>query len=413
MNYPNVLLLSFNLTLLLSAFTPLWNGDVKLLTQFVKSTAHYYYVVFFVLLIYFEWLKPKTYYWVIRMFIWAVTIFNLFGIYQLFARALNLPLAWLEMNNKGIFSRLEIVGSVQQLSLQFGSFYRVTSIFTEPSVLASLNIYLLIFLIIPWVQFRESFIKSTKILMPLILISVITLFLTYSMTGLMGIVGLLLTIILLEKIKSYKMVFKTLLIILATILISNFILIEIFNINLLNLFSYRIESVATLGETQIRGESLPTRLLNITSSIKVWMQHPLFGVGLGLLGYHKDFPFSFSDVTIFSVLAEAGIFNFILFISFMFSLFITSIKVYKRTRNISEIPLYEKKLIGIAPYVVAFEILRCSFTANIMIYFILWFNLAYALYPINHYGSFLGYNYLNISLHSTPLWKKLFSQKQG
>lgn len=403
-NYPNVLLFSFNIALLLSAFKPLWDGNAQLLAQFIKTTSHYYYIVFFLLLIYFEWLKPKTFHRTIQILIWAIIVLNLFGIYQLFARALNLPLAWIELTNKALFPRIEVLGNIQQSTVQIGSFYRVTSIFTEPSVLASFNVYLLIFLIIPWVQFRESYIKSNKLLISFISISIITLFLTYSMTGFMGVVGVLLAIIFLEKLKSYKLLIKVVLIIVTALLVVNFILIELFGINLFSLFSYRIESVATLGGTNIKGESLPSRLRNVTSAIEVWAQYPIFGVGLGLLGYQKNFPFGFSDVTIISILSESGIINFILFIAFMISLLVTSIKVRNRTLNLAEIPLSEKKLIGIAPYVVTFEILRCFFAANILIHFILWFNLAYALYPINRYGVYLGYNYINVSLrklHST------------
>ncbi|ROL58250.1 hypothetical protein D9V84_00530 [Bacteroidetes/Chlorobi group bacterium Naka2016] len=400
-NYPNMIFFAFNFLILFSMIKPILSGGLSEITQNIKSTLHYYYVVFFVILIYSELLKPYSFIKIIKGLIWVLFIFDLYGIYQLFARALGLPFGWIEYTNTGIMSRLEIVGTIQQTTVSFGSFYRVNSIFVEPSVLASFNILLFIFLVIPWIQQREGFIKNNKILLLLVSVCLITLFLTYSMTGLGSLSFVLLLIFLIEYFESYKFLFKVILISIMTIIFANLLMIELFGIDLLKLFTYRIENIFTLGSDEMGGESFTTRLSNTLSTISIWTQYPLFGVGLGLLGYQKEFVALFSDTTIFSVLAECGIFNFILFNALLYSLLFTSIRLYKIVREREDIPADEKKLIGIAPYIALFETVRCSLTANILIYFVLWMELSFIFFVINYYSSYLGHKTLTITFRKS------------
>lgn len=397
-NYPNILFFVFNFIILLTFINPLINGDTAEITQNIKSTLHYYYIVFFILLLYSELLNSKTFINIIKGLIWILIIFDLYGIYQLFARALGLPFGWLEYSNTSIMSRLEIVGNIQQTTIGFGAFYRVNSIFVEPSVLASFNIFLFIFLVIPWIQHRSGFVKSNFLLSILVSICLVTLFLTYSMTGLASLFGILLLVFFIEYFEQYKFIFKVILIGIFIILLSNIMMIELFGIDLLKLFTIRVENIFTLGSDEMGGESFTTRLNNTLSTIAVWTNHPLFGVGLGLLGYQKEFVALFSDTTIFSVLAECGIFAFVIFNALLYSLFFSSIKLYKRIRENNSISLEEKKLIGIAPYIALFEIIRCSFTANILIYFILWMDLSFVFFVLNYYSDIANYKVLTIKL---------------
>ncbi|MCX7908886.1 MAG: O-antigen ligase family protein [Ignavibacteria bacterium] len=388
-NYPNVLFLTFNTLLIFTMLNPILNGDTAQITQNIKSTLHYYYIIFYIFLLYSELLKPKTFIYIIKGLIWILFIFDLYGIYQLFARALGLPFGWLEYSNTSIMSRLEIVGNIQQTTIGFGSFYRVNSIFVEPSVLASFNIFLFIFLVIPWIQHRSSFVKGNKLLILFVSVCLIALFLTYSMTGLASLLGVLLLVFFLEYFESYKFIFKIILIGIVIIIVSNLLMIELFGIDLLKLFFIRVENIFTLGSDEMGGESFTTRLNNTLATISIWAQNPLFGVGLGLLGYQKEFVALFSDTTIFSVLAECGIFNFIIFNALLYSLLFGSIKLYKIVRASNLVPVEEKKLIGIAPYIALFEIIRCSFTANILIYFILWMDLSFVFFVLNYYSHLL------------------------
>lgn len=395
-NYSNVLFFVFNILILFTLINPFINGDTAEITQNIKSTLHYYYIVFFILLLYSELLKPKTYTYVIKGLIWVLFIFDLYGIYQLFARALGLPFGWLEYSNTSIMSRLEIVGNIQQTTIGFGSFYRVNSIFVEPSVLASFNIFLFIFLVIPWIQHRTSFIKSNFLLVVMVSTCLVTLFLTYSMTGLASLFGVLFLVFFIEYFEQYKFIFRVIVIGIVVIILSNLMMIELFGIDLLKLFTIRVENIFTLGSDEMGGESFTTRLNNTLSTIAVWANHPLFGVGLGLLGYQKEFVALFSDTTIFSILAECGIFSFIVFNALLYSLLFSSIKLYKKVREMDSIPLEDKQLIGIAPYIALFEIIRCSFTANILIYFILWMDLSFVFFVLNYYSNILGTKVLSI-----------------
>ncbi len=397
-NYSNILLFVFIIWSAIPFILPLIGGKHNEVVQGIKSLSHFYYVVFFIVLLYLGYIKPKTYIIIIKILIWLLLILNLYGIYQLFARAFDLPLAWVSYTNRALLSRYEVIGEVYQAATSYGSFFRATSIFTEPSALASWNIYLFLFLAIPWIQYREGFIKNNKLLIFLVIINLITLFLTYSLTGLAGFLAMFCLVFVLEKYKSYKFLFSIGIIAIICVLLTNFFLTEVLNIDLLKLFSYRVENIFSLGQDEMGGESFSGRLENAISTIKVWQTSPLIGIGLGLTGYQKEFVALFSDTTILSVLADTGIIGFIVFNALLYSLIFTSIKLYKKLRNNESLPLEERKLIGVAPYITFFEIVRCTFTANILIYFILWMNLSLAFFVINYYRNYLGQHTLVISL---------------
>jgi hypothetical protein len=222
------------------------------------------------------------------------------------------------------------------------------------------------------------------------------LFLTYSLTGLAGFVAILIFITLIERYQSYKFLFSIAIIAIITIFLTNLLLAETLNIDLLKLFSFRVENVLTLGRDEMAGESFSGRLANAIATIKVWQTNPFIGVGLGLTGYQKEFVALFSDSAVLSILAEGGIFNFLIFNALLYSLFFSSLKLYKKLRDDQTIPLDERKLIGIAPYITLFEIIRCTFTANILIYFVLWMNFSFAFFVLNYYRKHLGYHTLVI-----------------
>ncbi len=395
-NSPNVLLIIFNILIIFTMINPILNGNTSEITQNLKSTLHFFYVVFLIFLVYSEYLKPITFTYIIKGLIWFIIIFDLYGIYQLFARALGLPFGWLEYSNTSIMSRLEIVGTIQQATVSFGSFYRISSIFVEPSVLASFNIFLFIFLVIPWIQYRSSFVKNKKLLVLLVSVCLTTLFLTYSMTGLASLFAVLLLVLFIEYYESYRGTLSVLAIGFISIILANLLMEELFGVDLLKLFFIRVENVFSLGSDEMGGESFTTRLENTLSTIAVWTTHPLFGVGLGLLGHQKEFTALFSDTTIFSILAECGIFCFIVFNALLYSMLLTSIKLYKKVRESNIVDLNEKKIIGITPYIALFEIIRCSFTANILIYFILWMDLSFVFFVLNYYSHILNHKVISI-----------------
>lgn len=397
-NPPNFFLLLLNVSIFLSFIVVFITNSAINNVQLFKSTIHYYYVLSFILLVLSSFLQPDTYYKkIIPTLIILLTIFDIYGIYQLFARIYGLPFAWIEYTNKGIFSRLEIFTSVQQVIMSYGFFVRATSIFTEPSVLASFNIYLLIFLIIPWIQFRRSFLNSSLLTTVFIAISVITLFFTYSMTGVLGLLLVFSLVFFIEKFIMYKKALFIILISLVAIYFANHLAKEIVQVNLLEMFSHRFKSLLTFGKEEIGGESFSGRIDNLSQSFSIFMRNYLFGVGMGLLGYQPNFEYMFSDSSLFSIFAETGIFAGFFFIAMMFSLFYFSIDIYKKVQtNLIEVSDNEKQLIGIIPYIVLFEIFRTFLTVNYISYFAFWINIGFAFYIVNHYSKFLNFSYLTL-----------------
>lgn len=395
-NPPNIFLILFNGSIFFSFAFLFLSGTAISNGQLIKSTSHYYYVFGFLILIFSSLLQPETYYRkIIPTLIVLLTFFNLYGIYQLFARLYGLPLGWIEYTNKGIFSRLEIFTGVQQAIMSYGYFIRATSIFTEPSVLASFNVYLLIFLIIPWIQFRESFIRNNVLSTIFIAISIITLFFTYSMTGTLGLILIFVLVLFLEKYSSYKKTLIIVVICIGLLVFANWMAIEFIHTDLFELFSFRFKSLISLGKEEIGGESLSGRLDNLAQSFRVFLENPLFGVGMGLLGYQPNFDYMFSDSSLFSILSEVGIFAGLFFIAMMLSLFYYSVNLYKLVQRsiIFNLNNGEKKLIGVIPYIVLFEIFRTFFTVNYLSYFAFWMNIAFAFMVINYYSKFLKFPY--------------------
>lgn len=397
-NPPNFFLLLFNVSIFFSFIVVFITNSAINNVQLLKSTTHYYYVLAFILLVFSSFLQPDTYYKkIIPTLIILLTIFNIYGIYQLFARIYGLPFAWIEYSNKGIFSRLEIFTNIQQSIMSYGFFVRATSIFTEPSVLASYNIYLLVFLIIPWIQYRRNFFNSSMLTSLFIAISGITLFFTFSMTGVLGFILVFSLAFFIEKFTMYKKVLFIILVSLVAIYFANFLAKEIVQVDLLEMFSHRFKSLLTFGKEEIGGESFSGRIKNLSQSFNVFTKNYLFGVGMGLLGYQPNFEYMFSDSSLFSIFAEAGIFAGFFFIAMMFSLLYFSIDLYKKVqKNLIEVSNNEKKLIGIIPYIVLFEIFRTFLTVNYISYFAFWINIGLALYVVNYYSRFLNFSYFSL-----------------
>lgn len=399
LNLPNLFLIFFNISVFVSFVIVFLTNSGSNNLQLIKSTTHYFYVFSFVLILFSPLLEPRTFSSkIIPTLIIILTIFNIYGIYQLFARIYGLPFGWLEYTNKGIFSRMELYSSVQQSIMSYGFFIRATSIFTEPSVLAGFNIYLLIFLIIPWIQLRKSFLNSNILTSIIVGTSVITLFFTYSMTGTLGFMMILLLVMFLEKFSSYRKILIIAFIIIFFLFFGNWLSKEFFHTDLFELFSFRFKSLITIGKEEIGGESLSGRLNNLLQSFYVFTEHPFWGVGMGLVGFHPKFNYLFSDSTLFSILAESGFFAGFFFIALLCSMFYYSIKLYKKVRAINNANLNvdEKKLIGIVPYIVLFEIFRTFFTLNYLSYFSFWMNISFALFVLNYYSRYLNFPYLFI-----------------
>lgn len=341
----------------LSFITPIYiwgKGD-----QFFKTYFHFlYYYVFFLLIVFWDQRQSFTSS-LIRIWLIIGILIGLYGLYQIPARAMGWPLAWIPVTNISVFaSRTPDVSRLQeiseQLSLQFSNFFRVTSIFSEPSVLGRLCATLLVFLLIPFVQKERPFLPPFWSGIAII-IFILAIMGSFSLTGVGALFILILAIFLFEGWKKAKSFFLYLLLFACVVLIAAKIMTPIVHIDILDLYKERIARILGWGTnpyvSHISGESVSTRLHGIIVSFDVWSSYPLFGVGAGhfyLADAAQKDGVIFSSTLYTAVLAETGTIGLFLFLIFFFTIFILSIQLYTDRHLIQNDQL--RRLAGVVPY---------------------------------------------------------------
>lgn len=345
---------------LLSGLTPLVNADGENLIQFLKTFSHFFYLYLFLFLFLSYEIDEKIIFTAIKIYLFLSIFINLYGIYQLIARAFDLPYGWVELSNVSLLSRVEgeNMGDYKQLALKFKDFYRATSIFPEPSVFVQFNLLSLIFLSIPYISKAKLIFKSRLLLNIIFLLVLINLFITFSLTAVLGLVFIIFLSFFLET----KELFKKYLIIFSisffVLLVADFYVNEVLGVSLLNMIFDRVIGVILYvidPDFLVEGESFLWRLEVVIESFYVWLKSPVFGVGLGLFAKNSDIA-TFSDNSFLSILSEAGPIAALAFLGLFVSIFYHSIRIRKSDKyNLTET---QKTLLVILPYlmIILFEV---------------------------------------------------------
>lgn len=361
---------------LLSGLTPLFDPMNDKLIQYFKTTSHFLFKVAFTLACFVYPIKKEVWSGAIRTWLYFSIVINFFAVYQIIARAYDLPLAWIQFTNVSYTLRGEAgsIEDIEQLSLRFENFFRATSIFSEPSALAQFNLYILAFLIIPFIHTLKPLVSS-KILNILMFVgSLLAIFLAFSLTGALGAFVMLLGIVFIERKRILKQLSVFIVISLSLLIITDTIISNYVDISVLSLFSQRIESVITGDKSYyIEGESFDTRTESASKGLIIWKEHPIIGCGLGLTQYQRSVNMIFSDFSIMTVLAEMGIIGFIAFTGLFVALFILAFKTIKDHSEDSSAE--EKTLLHISLYIVIFQIMFNFITSNILVNTHLWMPL--------------------------------------
>lgn len=360
--------------------------------QFCKTFAHFSFVAFlFVIVLTYDFDDKVITNAMKSLLILSIGI-NIFGVYQIIARAFNLPLAWISITNNALSMRgtLDMAGNdaFEQLSLQFGNFYRATSIFSEPSTLAQFNLYILLFILIPYLQKKKPFFKSRILNTFIVIFSVSAVFLTFSLTAMLGLFLILVMILILENNKVRKKILRIAFAAVLIVVPINFIIQGITEISVFDLFGQRLAGIFNNRgrmEEGIVGESFHTRFSSVEMGLHIWEKSPLIGSGLGLTQFDKDAENAdiiFFDSSIISALSETGLLGALSFAAFFAALFIESIKGRNYLKN-NNIPDQQfARLIGLAPYIMIIQIEVNIFTANFIINWNLWLIGILAFVPI-------------------------------
>jgi O-antigen ligase len=304
-------LVIFLASVLISIFVPIFSGNRLFLLQVIKTTVHLiFFITYFFSFIFLDINKEK-----IRVLFKALLIVafitNVFAVYQLFARIYDLPLKLITFYNSANVSRGKMEDNeIAQLTLQFENFTRATSYMSEPSALAGANCFFLLLTLVPYLTKQKQYFKSKVFNSLNLIFMLLGLFLTFSLSGLLGLSLILSIAVFVHRRLSFSNLFKGLGVALLIIILADVVAEKTFDISVLGLFGQRISSILPIKNNkteQIAGESLEHRQTTFERSYKIWKENPIIGIGIGLTSYHKEFDLAFSDTSIMAMMGEAGI----------------------------------------------------------------------------------------------------------
>ncbi len=413
LHLPMMCLLAVLPAVLLSGLTPIIEGVGFI--QFSKTFLHFLFVWIFAVLVAGLDDLPEVFARAIRAFmVWGLIV-ALFGIYQVFARAFDLPLAWVEVTNVSIYYARE--GEIQdqvtdQLALQFENFYRATSIFSEPSILAAYMSLVLMFLSVPFLQGKPMFFRSKIMNWAILLACGACIFLTFSMTGFASLAVLLLTVLLIEKGKSRLRVLYGMLAMGLVIFAVDSVIKPVTKVSVIDLFAKRIGGILGTGLTPysegISGESLKSRQLTLRTGIEVWQEYPINGIGVGRFSQSasaRRADISFSDSTFFSALAETGIVGFLCVFGLFVSLYLLALFWMKHRHFCS---IASQRFLGVMPYLLGLTTLH-NLTGNSFALPGVWVFLGLMLAACNRAQGETGGRRLEFRLVREP-WQTRFTR---
>lgn len=341
---PLVFLLIMFAVVFISGITPLIEGRGDWIMQYFKTSIHFYFLAGMALVTAVYPVKMQTWKNVIKFWVVLALILNIFAIYQIIARATDLPLAWIEFNNVS-FARGAAEGpadEIKQLSLHYGNFYRATSIFSEPSALGAFNSYILAFLLIPYVFNLKHYIKSKTLIVATMIFTAMGTFFTFSLTAILGAFSILGGFLLMRRIQHLARFVIIIVSFFVIIILADSLFAENMGVSVVELFTKRIEGILNIAQgddKMVVGESFNVRRASAEKALEVWKEYPILGIGAGLSYKNKINDLEFSDFTVFGILAEYGIIGLIAFLAFFFSLMMIA---YRLARSKYDKNLYDE-----------------------------------------------------------------------
>lgn len=401
-----------------SGLNPLFSGNGDLIAQYIKTMLNFHFIASVTLVLIFYKFDNTTLNNFIKAWLILSIFVNSFGIYQIIARAFDLPFAWIDLTSASFFSRNQNdVDDFTQLSLRFEGFFRATSFFSEPSALGAFNGLTLAFSIIPGFQKVKPFIKSKYLRNIIVLLSITGLLLAFSLTGVAVIMIALFTVLITERLGAFWKVVKYLPFILIFIFLADYIVESYSGISILELFGKRFGSLANVlsggsgFSGGIEGESVTMRGKNFSAMASIWQSSPIIGIGLGLT-YFSPLAggWAFSDTSIMAVLAELGLVGAIPYIALFITFYAVSLRAIKTKSIHDSLDPDSLRLLTISIYIMAYLIVINFISANnlINITSALFFGLIISIQ--NNYYIDIRKDYYTLKLVNSPLRDKFIKK---
>ncbi|MFM8438685.1 MAG: O-antigen ligase family protein, partial [Candidatus Kapaibacterium sp.] len=282
MDIPTVALLVLFAASLFSIVPPLLSGSPAYLQQYLKSTAHFSYMWLFAVCCASTVVQPELVVRLFRVLVVCAIPINIFGIYQVPARAFDWPLAWIEYTGSA-------VTQTNQLSLEFEGFFRATSIFSEPSAYALFTMTTLIILLVPYLFFDLRIVRSRTVFLASVYTCFIGMFLTFSLTIILLFGAFVIAVFLLSRRSTVRKLAAMFSVMTAVFIITNTAIASYADADLFDLYFRRVAS-NIVGEDKVEavsGDSFGDRAAAQRAALSIWQRHPLLGSGFGCLGFVK------------------------------------------------------------------------------------------------------------------------------
>lgn len=410
--------LMFFATAFISGITPLLSGEGSHITQYFKTIINFCFIYSILFILILNRFENETWNSFIRVWLILSIFINIFGVYQIIARALDLPFAWFNLTSASFFSRnMNEVDELSQLSLRFESFFRATSFFSEPSALGAFNGITITFALIPGIKKLKPFIKSKFLNFIIIFFTIIGLLLAFSLTGVAIVSILIFTLFLTERLNVFSKMLKILPFAIILIYIADVMVENYSGISVLEMFGMRFGSIANIFTgaqfgSGIDGESVTTRSENFASMVAIWQSSPLIGVGLGLtyLSPYAD-GWAFSDNSFGAVLAELGILGVLAYLLIFISIYVVGFKILNQSNVYNKLDDNTKRLISIAVNLMGYLFVTNFLSANNLINIASVFFIGMIYSITNNYYIDYPKNYFTFKFVNKPI--KLFFVKKN
>lgn len=323
-----------------SAIVPIVGGEHFI--QWTKTYSHYFFLWLVVPLMLVSDISASMLRSFYRWFVLLMVPITIFGMYQIFARAYDLPLAWIEytMAVETVAKTTAMKAADGQLSLRFEKFFRATSIFTEPSSLALQIGFCFILLLGPMV-------RNTKMLFPMwatvlfLFIFSIGMLSTFSLTGLSLLALALLVAFLVARRHIRKKLVAITAAMAVTLFVVDLVALPYTNISVIGLFATRVGNItglsSNISKSHIVGESFDYRMTNIVAGLDTFFEYPITGIGMGC--YYTGAPARklqslYTDNMYSQIAAEQGIIGLVAFLFFCGIFMYYSIRLIMDSRTL-------------------------------------------------------------------------------
>ncbi|NQW29137.1 MAG: O-antigen ligase family protein [Ignavibacteria bacterium] len=311
--------------MLLSAASVVVSGNTEMGIQTSKTLAHFLYLWLFAFLAYCVPIPPETWVKVLRFQLMIALIVAVYGLYQIAARPLGWPFAWIEISNASFSRGTDDVTSSNQLALQFGGFFRATSFFSEPSALAAYSASALSLLLVPLFRGSQAIIRSRTLFWIVLVGTMLGVFIAFSITGVLLTSCCIGVCMVLYWKRAWKKLILTLGVSALIIVGADSVIHKYLAVSVVEMFTIRIGSIIAGNasgdsETAVIGESMSQRVDDYQVSYEVMKEYPFFGAGPGNFGKTltgKQNELQFPSTTYGSVAAELGGVGFVIFLSFL------------------------------------------------------------------------------------------------